>query len=157
MKQFCTFYLKGLFFGIDVLEVQEVILYHEMTQVPLAPASVRGLINLRGQIVTAIDLRQRLQLGPRDDETNVKNVVIQTEDGAISLLVDEIGDVIEPDESQFEDTPETVSGIARKMIKGVYKLDGQLMLILDTHRAIDLEEDSPLSWIEPSHSTTTVY
>ena len=65
-KQFCTFFVNGLFFGVEVLKVQEVIRYQEMTRVPLAPAMIEGLINLRGQIVTAIDLRRRLDLSPRD-------------------------------------------------------------------------------------------
>ena len=90
--QFCTFVLGGHHFGIDVLKVQEIIRYQEMTRVPLAPPVVRGLINLRGQIVTAIDLRRRLELPERTDGQLPVNVVVKTDDGAVSLLVDEIGD-----------------------------------------------------------------
>ena len=90
--QYCTFYADGHYFGLDVLKVQEVIRYQEMTRVPLAPPVVRGLINLRGQIVTAIDLRRRLELTDRPADQLPVNVVVQTDDGAVSLLVDEIGD-----------------------------------------------------------------
>jgi purine-binding chemotaxis protein CheW len=135
-RQFCTFYLDGNYFGIDVLQVQEVIRYQEMTRVPLAPAVVRGLINLRGQIVTAIDLRRRLGLPDRPDGERPVNVVVQTDDGAVSLLVDEIGDVLRVAEAAFEGPPETLRGPARDLIRGAYKLDGRLLLILDTERAV---------------------
>src|SRR3569832_2681021 len=94
-NQYSTFYLDGLFFGIEVEKVQEVIRYQEMTRVPLASSVVQGLINLRGQIVTAIDLRRRLDLKPRPDGELPMNVVVRSDDGAVSLLVDEIGDVLE--------------------------------------------------------------
>src|SRR3954464_4816791 len=99
--QYCTFYLDGHYFGLDVLKVQEIIRYQEMTRVPLAPPVVRGLINLRGQIVTAIDLRRRLELAERPADHLPVNVVVHTEDGAVSLLVDEIGDVLEVPEAAF--------------------------------------------------------
>src|ERR1700760_168969 len=93
--QFCTFYVDGHYFGLDVLKVQEIIKYQELTRVPLAPPVVRGLINLRGQIVTAIDLRRRLDFPDRPPGQLPINVVVQTDDGAVSLLVDEIGDVLD--------------------------------------------------------------
>jgi purine-binding chemotaxis protein CheW len=136
-RQYCTFFLGGHYFGIDVLMVQEVIRYQEMTRVPLAPAVVRGLINLRGQIVTAIDLRRRLELPDRPDGELPVNVVVQTDDGAVSLLVDEIGDVLQVPEETFEQPPETLRGPARDLIRGAYKLDGRLLLILDTERAVN--------------------
>src|SRR5215471_19097163 len=106
-RQFCTFFVDGYYFGLDVLKVQEVIRYQEMTRVPLAPPVVRGLINLRGQIVTAIDLRRRLELTDRPADQLPLNVVVQTDDGAFSLLVDEIGDVVKVREQLFERPPDT--------------------------------------------------
>lgn len=138
VKQYCTFFLDRNFFGVDVLKVQEVIRYQTMTRVPLAPGVIRGLINLRGQIVTAIDLRQRLDLPPRANDELPMNVVIRTDDGAVSLLVDEIGDVLDADEQQFEAPPETVGGAARSLVQGVYKLKDRLLLILDTDQAISV-------------------
>lgn len=137
-KQFATFFLGGMFFGVEVLKVQEVIRYQEMTRVPIAPAMIQGLINLRGQIVTAIDLRRRLELPPRPPGELPLNVVVRSEDGAVSLLVDEIGDVIEIEDGAYEPTPETLKGVARELIRGVYKLKERLLLILDTERAISL-------------------
>ena len=91
-QQFCTFYVDRQFFGVPVQQVQEVIRYQEMTRVPLVPRVIRGLINLRGQIVVAIDLRRRLNAPERPEEQLPMNVVVRTADGALSLLVDEIGD-----------------------------------------------------------------
>jgi len=125
-------------YGVDVQSVQEVIRYQEMTDVPLAPDSVVGLINLRGQIVTAIDLRRRLGLANRPEGQLPMNVVVQSDDGAISLLVDQIGDVQEIDTDNFESLPETLQGIARTMILGAYKMKDHLLLILDTERAMNV-------------------
>ncbi len=136
--QFCTFYVDGHYFGIEVRKVQEIIRYQEMTRVPLAPPVVRGLINLRGQIVTAIDLRRRLEFADRSAEQLPVNVVVDTNDGAVSLLVDEIGDVLEVPEKAFERPPETLRGPARELIRGAYKLKDRLLLILDTERTVNV-------------------
>lgn len=137
-QQYATFFVDALFFGVEVLKVQEVIRYQEMTHVPLAPSEIQGLINLRGQIVTALDLRRRLTLAARGADALPMNVVVRTDDGAVSLLVDEIGDVVEVSEEQFEQPPETMVGVARELIRGVYKLRERLLLILDTEKTIQL-------------------
>ncbi|MGA9528132.1 MAG: chemotaxis protein CheW [Terriglobales bacterium] len=147
-QQFCTFFLKKHFFGVPVQQVQEVIRYQEMTRVPLVSDVVRGLINLRGQIVTAIDLRRCLDMPERAPGELPMNVVVRTPEGAISLLVDEIGDVIEVDQGVFEPPPETLQGPTREMVRGVYKLAGQLLLDLDITRAIAAAD----SVKEPRHA-----
>lgn len=137
-SQFCTFFLDEHFFGVEVQKVQEVILYQEMTRVPLAPAAVRGLINLRGQIVTAIDLRHRLGLGERPSDKLFMNVILRLDNNPVSLLVDKIGDVLEVEEEIFEPPPETLQGLARELIGGVYKLEDRLLLILNIEKTVDL-------------------
>ncbi|MGP0019988.1 MAG: chemotaxis protein CheW [Candidatus Sulfotelmatobacter sp.] len=134
-QHFCTFLLDGCLFGVLVPQVQEVIRFHDMTPVPLAPAAVEGLINLRGEIVLAIDLRRRLGLPRRTEGTPPINVVMCTGEGAVSLLVDEIGEVIEVSESSFEAPPNTLQGAVRSLILGVYKLEGSLLHALDTVNA----------------------
>lgn len=136
MSQFCTFFLDDLYFGVEVQKVQEVIRYQEMTRVPLAPSVVRGLINLRGQIVTAIDLRRRFDMPGLPEGQLPMNVVIRTDDGPVSLLVDKIGDVMEVDEESYERPPETLRGPARDLIQGAYKLNGRLLLNLNSDRAV---------------------
>lgn len=139
--QLCTFTVDGHFFGVDVQKVQEVIKYQAMTPVPLAPPVVRGLINLRGQIVTAIDLRRRLDLAERPADREPMNVVVRTEDGAVSLLADEICDVIEVDDELFERPPETLGGAARELIPGAYKLKDRLLLVLDTEKSVAISAE----------------
>lgn len=135
-QQFCTFYLNGLFFGVEVEKVQEVIRYQVMTRVPRAPEVIGGLINLRGQIVTAIDLRTRLEMPPREAGQRPMNVVVRTAEGAVSLLVDEIGDVVEVSPQTFEAPPETLGGAARKLTAGVYKLENRLLHAVDLDAAL---------------------
>jgi purine-binding chemotaxis protein CheW len=139
-RQFCTFFLENLYFGIAVEQVQEVIRYQEMTRVPLAPRVIEGLINLRGQIVTAIDLRRRLGMAARRTEEAPMNVVVRSNGGAVSLLVDTIGDVVEVSEENREAVPPTVRGVARELICGACKLEGKLLLLLNTERAIEAGE-----------------
>lgn len=126
-----TFVVDGLHLGVDALEVQEVLRHQPMTQVPLAPAEVSGLINLRGQVVTALDLRRRLRRPDRPEGELPMNVVVRTDDGPVSLLVDEIGDVIEVPADALEGNPETVSDLERELVLGVHKLAGQLLMVLD--------------------------
>lgn len=134
-QQFCTFLLKDQVFGIPVQQVQEVLKGQDMTRVPLVPEVIRGLINLRGQIVMAVDLRRRFGMEDRLDTVAPLNVVVRTEEGAVSLLVDDIGDVLEVEVGKFEDAPETLHGEHRELVKGVYQLPDHLMLVLDTERA----------------------
>jgi len=140
-QQYSTFIVDGLFFGVEVERVQEVIKFQNMTPVPLASRMVRGLINLRGQIVTAIDLRRRLDLKEREEGEEPMNVVIRTDEGAVSLLVDEIGDVLELTEDTLEPPPPTIHGVARDLVTGVHKLDGQLLLILDINKVITVTQE----------------
>jgi purine-binding chemotaxis protein CheW len=138
VKQYATFYLDKLLFGVEVAKVQEVIRYQEMTRVPLASPVVRGLINLRGQIVTALDLRRRLNLTDRPADRLPMNVVVRTGEEAVSLLVDEIGDVLEVEDNSFEAPPETLQGPGRELIRGAYKLQERLLLVLDTEKTVAL-------------------
>ncbi len=135
--QFCTFFLGDELYGLDVLKVQEIVRPHVMTPVPLAHRAIRGLINLRGQIVMAVDLRR--QLGMRDcrDFRDQFNIVVDSDDGAISLLVDEIGEVVSVKHEQFERSPETLAGPARELVTGVYKLQDKLLLALDLKKVVD--------------------
>ena len=137
-QQFTTFVLDGHLFGVEVETVQEVIRYQEMTRVPLAPGAGGGLINLRGQVITALDLRRRLGMPDRPEGVRPMNVVVRTEEGVVSLLVDQIGDVIETDPAHFESPPDTVTLAARDLIRGAYKLSGSLLLALDVPRAVEL-------------------
>lgn len=134
-RQVCTFTLDDLHFGIDVHSIQEVLRYHEMTAIPLAPPGIRGLINLRGQIVVAIDMRARLALAPSAELP--MNVVVRRGDDVVSLLVDAIGDVLQVEDRAVERAPETVPGALRDVVTGIYKLERRLLLMLDLARVLE--------------------
>lgn len=137
--QYCTFLLADHLFGVPVRSVQEVLRAQSLTPVPLGPPEVSGLINLRGQIVTSIELRARLDLPPRDGDAPCTNIVVTTHDGGrVSLVVDEIGDVLEPPHEAFEEPPDTVPAGIRSLVESVCKLDDHLMLVLDTELATTL-------------------
>ncbi len=137
-RRYCTFYLADLLFGLPVERVQEVIRAQPMTAVPLAPTAIRGLMNLRGQIITVLELRRRLELPDRDPDREPTNVVVQAEEGAISLLVDRISDVLEVGDEAFEPPPQNLHGEARELIRGAYKLEGRLLLVLDIEKTLEI-------------------
>ena len=145
LKQYCTFYVNDILFGVEVLDVQEVLRYQDMTEVPLAASEIRGLINLRGQIITAVDLRNRMKLPPRPDDQKPMNVVVQTNGEVISFLVDSIGHVLKVEEEAFEDAPHTVDHSTRELVTGVYKLKEELLMVLDTAKAADVTNSESLA------------
>jgi purine-binding chemotaxis protein CheW len=129
-KQFTTFSIDGKVYGIDVMKVQEVTKPLEVTSMRTAPDFIKGLINLRGQIATAVGLRELFKL-PVDSTNEKMTVVCRIEDVLLSLLVDNIGDVIEVEDGSFENTPLTVPSNIRPFMEGVYKTDATILSILN--------------------------
>lgn len=140
LDQLCTFRLGSLYLGIDVREVREVLYHADITEVPHAHPAVRGLINLRGQIATTIDLRTRLQVDEEGSDRRPVHVVVQSEGEQVTMLVDAIGDVIDTDPEIYEEPPSTMVGSARELIVGTYKLDQELLLVLDVEKVVQLEQ-----------------
>ena len=131
--QYSTFFISGRLYGIDVMKVQEVLKTQPMSEVPLAPKFVHGLINLRGQIATAIGLRELFGIESNTNEEKM-NVVCQTGDSLLSLLVDRIGDVMEVTQDDFELPPETIPEEVRRFMKGVYKVKNDLLSIIEVDK-----------------------
>jgi purine-binding chemotaxis protein CheW len=136
--QFATFHVGDLFFGIEAVRVQEVLRYQEMTPIPLSPKAIRGLINLRGQIVAAVDTRCTLGLPPHPGPDKPMNIIIQTDDGPTSLLVDSIGDVLEVPLNSYAPVPDNVPVHQRELIAGVYRLKDRLMHLLRAERFLEI-------------------
>lgn len=134
--QLATFRLDDQMYGVDVAGVQEVLRSQARTRVPLAPPAIAGLINLRGQVLMAIELREQLGLAPRPEGAEPMVVVIRVAGDPIALLVDSIGGVVDVEDEQFEAPPDTLTGPTRDLIVGAYKLDDHLLLALDVHRAV---------------------
>jgi purine-binding chemotaxis protein CheW len=139
-KQFCTLRVADLLLGIEVGEIQEIIRDTSFTPVPLAHPAIRGLINLRGQIVTAIDLRRRAGLEANHDGADYMTMVLGTAEEPLALVVDSVGDVVEVASDAFEPPPDTLRGEARRMIDGAYKLERELLLVPNLRVVLDLHE-----------------
>jgi purine-binding chemotaxis protein CheW len=138
-QMFCTFHVGDLYLGIEVERIQEVLRDSVVTAVPRAPSAIRGLINLRGQIVTAVDLRTRFGLPSRDSDATSTLLVLDGADQLLSLVVDRVGDVVEVEDDHFEEPPDTLQSDSRRLIRGAYKLEHNLLLVLDTDHAFNLE------------------
>lgn len=131
-----TFTLDGRLYGVEVDAVQEVLRGQTRTRIPLAPRTLAGLINLRGQVLSAVDLRAQLDLPARETDAEPMLVVIRVAGEPVALMVDTIGAVVDVDVDQFEPPPDTLSGASRDLLLGAYKLEGQLLLALDVSRAV---------------------
>lgn len=137
MSQLSTFVVGPYLFGVEVEVVQEIVRLESMTPVPLASAAIGGLINLRGEVITAVDLRQRLGIGgagPARD--GALNVVVRVDGEPTSLVVDEIGAVVTTDGVPFEQTPSTVDAAVRDLIGGAYSLPDRLLLSLNVRAVL---------------------
>ena len=127
-QQLVTFKTGEYSFGIDVLEVQEVLRHQQMTYVPLAPEEVRGLLNLRGHIVTAIGMRERLHLESSPEELEPMNLIVSLKEGSASLVVDTVGDVITLDPTRYKPRPRALKDPLKEMVLGVYESEKGLLL-----------------------------
>jgi purine-binding chemotaxis protein CheW len=140
MTQLSTFMVGRYLFGVDVTLVQEIMRVRSITPVPLSAPEIAGLINLRGEVLTAVDLRIRFGLDSAESSTNPVNIVVRVDDEPISLLVDAIDGVVEVSNLPFESTPSTVDEKARDLILGAYTLPDRLLLALDARKVLaDLE------------------
>jgi len=139
-----TFTLAGTHYGIDMLRVQEALRGQVRTTIPLAEPGIAGFINLRGQVVLTIDLRTRLGVAAPPADLEPMMVVVEVDGEPISLLVDEVGDVIDVAGRRLEAPPDTLPTSLREVMLGVYQLQGALLLALDIDRAIGARGSFPV-------------
>ena len=133
---YATFYVGNFFFGIPIAVGVEVTRGQEITPVPLGPKEVAGFFNLRGQIVTAINMRTRLGLPEDPNGSDSLSIFFQDQDHLFALLVDRVGDFTEVDSDTFEETPTNLDANARELIVCVHKLSDKLLLVLDTNKIV---------------------
>ncbi|RYZ43284.1 MAG: chemotaxis protein CheW [Myxococcaceae bacterium] len=137
LRQLCSFHVGEHLFGLDIERVQEILLPPPLTRVPGAPPEVAGLLNLRGQIVPAIDLRRRLELPEGASPADAPHVVLRGEDGAVSLRVDAIGDILPLEDAALAPLPDNLRGSLRTMLLGVHALPDRLLLVLSADAVVD--------------------
>ncbi|VAW13784.1 Positive regulator of CheA protein activity (CheW) [hydrothermal vent metagenome] len=135
---YITVFIGGQLFGLPVLSVQDVFMPHSITEVPLSNADIAGVLNLRGRIVTAIDMRRRLDLPPRSEEQNSMAVGIEANGESYGLVIDSVGDVLGLDDTTLEQNPANLDPRWAAVAGGVHRLDGRLMVILDVERVLAL-------------------
>lgn len=142
LENYVTFYVQDQLFGIPVLKVQDILTPDRIAYIPLAPPEVKGAINLRGRIVTVLDVRVRLGLEKRDSVKDSMGVTVEHQHELYTLLVDKVGDVIGLESKLYEGNPSTLDPVWREFASGVFRLDGQIMVVLDVQRLLDLSGSS---------------
>lgn len=138
-EEFVTFTIAGQLFGIPVLQIQDVLSSYQITPIPLAPPEIKGSLNLRGRVVTAIDVRLRLGLAARPKEAESMSIVAENEGELYSLMVDSVGEVLALSQSAYERNLPTLDAKFRAFSDGIYRLDKQLLVVLDVNRLLDYE------------------
>lgn len=134
--QFATFYVGELLMGVDIRLVQEINRQLEMTPVPNAPSHVRGVINLRGEVATVIDLRTVLGLPPAEQTRDTRNLIVHSQNEAIGLLVDRISDILTLYPDQVSEPPSNVDGVDGKFFLGVHTLEKEICVLLDVEQVL---------------------
>ncbi len=140
LVELSTFLVGDALCGMDILKIQEINKLIDMTSVPQAPSYVLGILNLRGQIITSIDLSQKLGLGKTDLSLDPRNIIVNSKSEHIGLLVKKISDVVQADKNKFEPPPSNMGGIQGEFFTGVYKTEDKLIGILDVEKVLRLEE-----------------
>ncbi len=135
-KEFLTIIIAGQRFGIPILQIQDVLGEQRVTKIPLAPPEVAGSLNLRGRVVTAIDVRRRLEIEPCNGVESEMGVVVEHENELYSLIIDKVGDVLRLKNENFESTPPTLDPLWRDISSGIYRLKDELLVILDVPKFV---------------------
>jgi len=142
LENYVTFFVKDQLFGIPVLKVQDILTPDRIAYIPLAPPEVTGAINLRGRIVTVLDVRVRLGLEKKDSVKDSMGVTVEHQHELYTLLVDKVGDVIGLESKLYEGNPSTLDPVWREFASGVFRLEGRIMVVLDVERLLDLSDTS---------------
>ena len=138
LHEFVTAVIGGQLFGLPILRVQDVFAPERLTKVPLAPADIAGVLNLRGRIVTLIDMRHRLGLGQRENDSPVMALGVESRGESYGLLIDRVSEVLKLDDMACESNPSNLDPRLASVSTGIYRLDGQLLMVLDVDRVLDI-------------------
>ncbi|PHZ59096.1 chemotaxis protein CheW [Photobacterium leiognathi] len=145
--QWVTFQLEDETYGINVMQVREVLRYSEIAPVPGAPDYVLGIINLRGNVVTVIDTRSRFGLMPGEISDNTRIVIIEAEKQVIGILVDSVAEVVYLRSSEIDSTPSVGTEESAKFIQGVSNREGQLLILVDLNKLLSDEEWDEMAYL----------
>lgn len=136
-REFLTIYINNQMFGIPILQVQDVLGQLTVAKIPLAPPSIAGALNLRGRIVTAINVRECLGLAPLQSGKDIMSVVVENDGELYSLIIDQVGDVLSLSDEDYENTPATLDPAWRSVSLGIYRLEQKLLVVLDVPKLLN--------------------
>ena len=145
MHDYVTVFISDQLFGIPVLEVHDVLRGLNLTKIPLAPPEVAGALNLRGRIVTAIDVRQRLGLPEREEDENSMSIVVEHQGEPYSLLIDSVGEVLSLDLNELQPTPVTLNSCWKEISGGVYRLENKLLVLMQIEQLLNFADSSTIA------------
>lgn len=138
LSEYVTAAIGAQLFGLPILRVQDVFLPERLTRVPLAPPEIAGVLNLRGRIVTLIDMRRGLGLAPREDSGPAMAVGVESQGESYGLLIDSVGEVLKLDDAAREPSPVNLDPRLARVCAGIHRLDGQLLMVVDVDRVLDV-------------------
>lgn len=139
LKEYVTAMIGDQLFGLPILHVQDVFIPERLTRVPLAPPEIAGVLNLRGRIVTLIDMRGRLGLGARDGEQPLLAIGVESRGESFGLLIDSIGEVLKLDDAAREPNPVNLDPGLARVSAGIHRLEGQLLMLVDVERVLEID------------------
>ena len=137
LNEYVTAMIGGQLFGLPIRQVQDVFLPERITRGPLAPGEIAGVLNLRGRIVTLIDMRDRLGLAPREADAPFMAVGVESRDESYGLLIDSVGEVLKLDDTMREPNPINLDPRLARVSAGIHRLDGQLLMLIDVDRVLE--------------------
>ena len=138
LTEYVTAMIGGQLFGLPIVRVQDVFIPERLTRVPLAPPEIAGVLNLRGRIVTLIDLRRRFGLGQREDGNSSMAIGVESRAESYGLLIDSVGEVLKLDEALREPNPINLDPRLARASAGIHRLDGQLLILIDVDCVLDI-------------------
>ena len=145
LKEYVTAVIGGQLFGLPILNVQDVFIPERLTRVPLAPSEIAGVLNLRGRIVTLIDMRRLLGLGERENNAAIMAIGVETRGESYGLLIDSVGEVLKLDDAAREPAPVNLDPRLARVCAGIHRLDGQLLVVLDVERVLDVRASATVA------------
>ena len=152
LLQLVIFQLAGEEFGVDIMQVQEIIRMPEITRIPQSPEHVKGVINLRGKIIVVINLGARFNLRSKELDDDSRVIIVESGDNVVGMVVDSVSEVLRLATSNVEPTPEIISTkIKADYLKGVGKLDNRLLILLDLEKVLNDEEMAQVASIGEMH------
>lgn len=151
-EKLVCFELMGEVYGVPISMVQEIIRMQTITEIPRAPEYVEGVINLRGKIIPVVDLRKRFGLGFGEHSKNTRIVVVKVSDVTVGMVVDAVSEVLRLREEDIEPPSPIVASLDAEYIKGVGKIEGKLIILLDTEKILTHQDKAHLSLMSPDHS-----